>query len=323
MPSPHCNLCTAISKLPVGYTSSMDELVISGKKYISSKRASEITGYAKDYIGQLARGGKVPATRIGRAWYVDEVALVLHGSTESGEKVEVEEKEIQSDVESTKVVLNRVSVSEKKIPTISHAFSRMDRSLPSTWEPISYYDDETILFPATERVSENHFSSLNTTNNKEISFNQEKNNLRVRILRAKTGAEPLKVLFDAPVVSVASKKEVYIEPKVIKKEFLREKKGGYGFLPYFFLATGSAVFMFVILGSGLLVASHVNFAPSSGAYTANAYVSYQYAQDTIREIPGLQVGYDSLKGFFLFIKDSPGALFLKGADFLKYLINLV
>ncbi|MBP6946227.1 MAG: helix-turn-helix domain-containing protein [Candidatus Pacebacteria bacterium] len=301
----------------------MDELVISGKKYISSKRASEITGYAKDYIGQLARGGKVPATRIGRAWYVDEVALVLHGSTDQGEQVETEDKGIPLDIESSKVTLHRVTVSNKKIPTISHAFSQADRSLPSTWEPISYYDDETLLFPVTERVSENHFSSLNTTKNKDISSNQEKNNLRVRILRAKTGVEPLKVLFDASVVHVASKKEVYIEPKVIKKEFLRNKKGSYGFLPYFFLTAGSALFLFFILGSGLFVASHVNFAPSSGAYTANAYVSYQYAQDAIREIPGLQVGYDSLKGFFLFIKDSPGALFLKGTEFLKYLINLV
>lgn len=301
----------------------MDELVISGKKYISSKRASEITGYAKDYIGQLARGGKVPATRIGRAWYVDEMALALHGSTESGEQVKVEEKGIQPDIESTKVVLNKVSVSEKKIPTISHAFSRVDRSLPSTWEPISYYDDETILFPTTERVSESNSSILNTTKNKDISSNQEKNNLRVRILRAKTEVEPLKVLFDTPAVPVASKKAVFVEPKVTKKEFFRKKKGNYGFLPYFLLTAGSAVFLFFILGSGLFVASHVNFAPSSGAYTANAYVSYQYAQDTIREIPGLQVGYDSLKGFFLFLKDSPGALFFKGAEFLKYLINLV
>lgn len=301
----------------------MDELVISGKKYISSKRASEITGYAKDYIGQLARGGKVPATRIGRAWYVDEVALALHGSTESGRPIEAEERRIESDIESTKVVLNKVPLSEKKIPTISHAFSRVDRSLPSTWEPISYYDDEALLFPVTERVSKNNLPILNTSKNKDISSIQEKNNLRVRILRAKTKTEPSEIFFDAPVIATASKKEVSIEHKVINKGSLLKKKSNYGFLPYFLLTAGSAVFLFCILGSGLFVASHVNFAPSSGAYTANAYVSYQYAQDTIREIPGLQVGYDSLKGFFLFIKDSPGALFFKGAEFLKYLINLV
>ena len=302
----------------------MDELVISGKKYISSKRASELTGYAKDYIGQLARGGKVPATRIGRAWYVDEMALTLHGSTDQGEQVGTEDKGIPLEMESTKVALHRVTTSNKKIPTISHAFSQADRSLPSTWEPISYYDDETVLFPETQRTSKNNSPILNTLKNKDISSSQEKNNLRVRILKAKTGTQTLKVLFDASVTSNTSKSQVSVEPKVIlKKEPLRKKKNNYGFLPYFFLATGSAVFMFIILGSGLLVASHVNFAPSSGAYTANAYVSYQYAQDAIREIPGLQVGYDSLKGFFLFIKDSPGTLFLKGADFLKYLINLV
>ena len=32
-----------------------DEMQIEGKPYISSKRASELSGYAQDYIGQLAR----------------------------------------------------------------------------------------------------------------------------------------------------------------------------------------------------------------------------------------------------------------------------
>ncbi|MFA5877625.1 MAG: hypothetical protein WC880_04685 [Candidatus Paceibacterota bacterium] len=305
----------------------MDELVISGKKYISSKRASELTGYAKDYIGQLARGSKVPATRIGRAWYVDEAALILHETAGQNVTSEIDTPKINTENESGsfKVLIHREGGVAKKIPTISHAFSQADRSLPTTWAPISYYDDEAVLFPATsERVSGNHSFVLNTPKNKEISSSQEKNNLRVRILKAKTGPQTLKVLFDVPVTPSTPKSQVSVEPKVVlKKESIRKKENNYGFLPYFFLATGSAVFIFLILGSGLLVASHVNFAPASGAYTANAYVSYQYAQDTIREIPGLQVGYDSLKGFFLFIKDSPGALFLKGAEFLKYLINLV
>ncbi|TSD04852.1 MAG: hypothetical protein Greene07147_906 [Parcubacteria group bacterium Greene0714_7] len=305
----------------------MDELVISGKKYISSKRASELTGYAKDYVGQLARGGKVPATRIGRAWYVDEAALILHETAGQGVTSEIDTPKINTENESDsfKVLIHRDGRVEKKIPTILHAFSQVDRSLPSTWAPISYYDDETALFPvSTHGASENHPSILNTPRNKEISSSQEKNNLRVRILKAKTGTHTLNVSFDAPVSSRASKSKVSEKPRVnLKKESLRNKKNNYGFLPYFFLTTGSAVFLLFILGSGLFVASHVNFAPSSGAYTANAYVSYQYAQDTIREIPGLQVGYDSLKGFFLFIKDSPGALFFKGTEFLKYLINLV
>lgn len=37
----------------------MDELIIGEKTYLSSKRAAKITGYAKDYVGQLCREGRV------------------------------------------------------------------------------------------------------------------------------------------------------------------------------------------------------------------------------------------------------------------------
>ncbi len=56
----------------------MDEIVIEEKKYISSKRAAKMTGYAKDYIGQLCREGRVPARLVGRSWYVLESAIQDH-----------------------------------------------------------------------------------------------------------------------------------------------------------------------------------------------------------------------------------------------------
>ncbi|MHB1163603.1 MAG: hypothetical protein ACYCZZ_03760, partial [Minisyncoccota bacterium] len=56
----------------------MDELLIEGKKYISSKQAAKITGYAKDYIGQLCREGRVSARLVGRSWYVLEAAIQDH-----------------------------------------------------------------------------------------------------------------------------------------------------------------------------------------------------------------------------------------------------
>jgi hypothetical protein len=56
----------------------MDELLIDDRKYISSKQAAKITGYAKDYIGQLCREGRVPARLVGRSWYVLEAAIQDH-----------------------------------------------------------------------------------------------------------------------------------------------------------------------------------------------------------------------------------------------------
>ena len=56
----------------------MEEILIEEKKYVSSKRAAKITGYAKDYIGQLCREGRVPARLVGRSWYVLESAIQDH-----------------------------------------------------------------------------------------------------------------------------------------------------------------------------------------------------------------------------------------------------
>lgn len=47
-----------------------DEIVLAGKTYTASKKAASISGYAQDYIGQLARGGAIEAQRVGGLWYV-------------------------------------------------------------------------------------------------------------------------------------------------------------------------------------------------------------------------------------------------------------
>ncbi len=54
------------------------ELYFEGKKYISAKRASEITGYNSDYIGQLCRGFKIEARRVGRGWFMGEDSVLEH-----------------------------------------------------------------------------------------------------------------------------------------------------------------------------------------------------------------------------------------------------
>lgn len=56
------------------------ELVIEGVNYISSKRASEITGYSQDYVGQLARAGKIIGRRVGGLWYVIADSVTKHKS---------------------------------------------------------------------------------------------------------------------------------------------------------------------------------------------------------------------------------------------------
>ncbi len=51
-------------------------IFFDNRKYISAKDASTLTGYSKDYIGQLCRGNKVDCKRIGKIWYVEENSLL-------------------------------------------------------------------------------------------------------------------------------------------------------------------------------------------------------------------------------------------------------
>ncbi len=61
--------------------SDIDSIVsFDGKDYISASRAAKLTSYNQDYIGQLARGGKVLSRQIGNRWYVEREGLLAHKS---------------------------------------------------------------------------------------------------------------------------------------------------------------------------------------------------------------------------------------------------
>lgn len=78
----------------------MDEILIEEKRYVSSKRAAKMTGYAKDYIGQLCREGRVPARLVGRSWYVLESAIQDHrfGTPDVQEEKTSKEEEVASQM---------------------------------------------------------------------------------------------------------------------------------------------------------------------------------------------------------------------------------
>ena len=123
------------------YNADMDEILIDEKRYISSKRAAKITGYAKDYIGQLCREGRVPARLVGRGWYVLETAIQDH---RFGTK-DIEEK--------------------KKDPGIS-----LRRVMSGEWEPPRYEPTPVEVLPAVHRVkNEGETVNMGSENQEESS----------------------------------------------------------------------------------------------------------------------------------------------------------
>jgi hypothetical protein len=53
-------------------------VTFEGKDYVSASRAAELTGYHKDYVGQLARKGSIQSRQIGNRWYVHSEGILAH-----------------------------------------------------------------------------------------------------------------------------------------------------------------------------------------------------------------------------------------------------
>jgi len=104
----------------------MDEILIEERKFVSSKRAAKMTGYAKDYIGQLCREGRVPARLIGRSWYVLEAAIQDH----------------------------RFGVEEPERALKTARAPMKSTEIQSTWESPRYEASSEELLPAVNRFKE-------------------------------------------------------------------------------------------------------------------------------------------------------------------------
>lgn len=109
----------------------MDEIVVAQTKYISSKRAARLTGYAQDYIGQLVRMNKVNATKVGKAWFVEEAGLMQHVNGSNRLPAPIKQ------------------LAEVEVRAHGQYVSRVKAgiSYPASWGAISYLQDDSPLMP--------------------------------------------------------------------------------------------------------------------------------------------------------------------------------
>ena len=138
----------------------MDELTLDGKVYLSSKRAAAVTGYAKDYVGQLCREGRVEARLVGRSWYVYEPSIMKHRFNEEGgqgdheeveEQVETLEKEetieeIPSEKTNVQAVFGDTTYSSEPAASLPVERSREDVSeIEDAWKEWFAEDKEAVV----------------------------------------------------------------------------------------------------------------------------------------------------------------------------------
>ncbi len=94
---------------------SLETVVIDGKEYISSARAASLVGYTKDYVGQLARAGKVDATRVGRSWYISEDSIRAHKLNTHYTLTKQKKKSKRENSNTEKTIKNIVKTEKEKI----------------------------------------------------------------------------------------------------------------------------------------------------------------------------------------------------------------
>jgi len=79
----------------------MDEVVLDGKTYITSKKAAAECGYAQDYVGQLSRKGFIDAKRVSGQWYVQLDSLKVYKEKAETFKPEPPKYQPDPNVEAT------------------------------------------------------------------------------------------------------------------------------------------------------------------------------------------------------------------------------
>lgn len=286
-----------------GYTESVDELEIKGIRYISSKRASVLTGYAKDYIGQLVRSGKISGTRVGRSWYVSEKDLLGHSNALQSIS--------EPAVEAPKKILSPIQ-RKPLSPSTLKAYPHLAKTLPDTWSPVRYYYDDAELLPVPQKETLSPFLELQEeTKSREAEIGTK---IRIKVLEGRLASKPL------PAPSALSK----VTP-IEKAKIIREQKHKKSLTPILVSLGAVAASLGVLLffASGFFFSSNIDISSGSGAMTANTLMGVEYAKDVLRQYPVLLVGWNDLLGFFNLLSASFWGFFEKGLSFLQNLPNLI
>lgn len=140
------------------YTNRMDELEISGKRYISSRRAAKEHKYHSDYIGQLIRAKKVVGTKVGRAWYVEIESLAAYFNKELQSKSEQEVAQntatyvVSEKKEILKPIVRHISP-VSTYETMENEFEEKNKSAIQTRTTnLQYVPKSEPLFPAIQKT---------------------------------------------------------------------------------------------------------------------------------------------------------------------------
>lgn len=142
-------------------------LDLGGKTYISSKRAAEITGYTKDYVGQLARGGKIDAKLVGRNWYINEKSILAHKRDGTSRRGKAEVQQAQREREDRILNEGGIAFEKDETPLIpqplkSDVAEKDDQKTKVSNRPTDNTEIEATSVPVTVQKTVDHRTPVNT-----------------------------------------------------------------------------------------------------------------------------------------------------------------
>ncbi len=241
-----------------GYTTVMDELIIAGKRHISSKRASELTGYAKDYIGQLIRQGKVHGSRVGRAWYVDLDEILLHAG-----------KNITSEPESREKALVRTLNS---VPRLTPAIIQSSSALPPTWGEVRYEHENVDNFPQISVLRLNNSNEINEANNMALNIvTSDERNVSSEIIPTGNGT-------GNNIVRTNSAHNVRSTREKRTNTILKHRRAVISFALLF-----AGIVAFSSISAGFFVSREISMSETDIGRTAAVYMGFEFVSDILSE----------------------------------------
>lgn len=123
------------------------ETIVSfdGKDYVSASKAAKLTGYHADYVGQLARAGKVLSRQVGNRWYVEREGLVAH-KAEKDRLLAAVQSQASGLAKSAEVPSHR---SLSPISQVHPSITPVRKLTGQDFQPtLQYIRDDGALFPA-------------------------------------------------------------------------------------------------------------------------------------------------------------------------------
>jgi hypothetical protein len=240
----------------------MDELVIGDKKYISSKRAAKETGYAKDYIGQLCREGRVPARLVGRSWYVLESAIHDHrfGEQKQEENADIiisttwESPRYEASTPETLPFVDVTKEEFTKKEEDSLGFANVSEHLEDAWK--AWF----------ERKSESEKEGVSSSHSHSHSHSQERASLKEEVIEEKGEVVPIRAVYTEPPRELLPR-SVRAEEVLLEEYVPVRTNRSFLWVRIFGGLTAMAMLILAALGTGYFdtyIASHKQVGAAAG-----------------------------------------------------------